>query len=1229
MATLLRRSALLACFTTLALALSVAPALASHEFGFAFGSPGAGSGQFSTSMIGDSPDAVAVDQSSHDVYAVDEENHRVEKFDASGSFILMFGRKVNKTQVEAAGSTEGEQDVCTAASGDTCQAGEKPEAGQLGFDKPWFVAVDNSGGASAGDVYVFDEASPSDELVWKFSPEGDVVAGWGDHTPGPNGSLSGTGATAPIAGPFGEGTLDGIAVDQLGDLWVYAEKEALGRGVMYEFGQEGSFITDWNSQTRTANRGIAVDSEGNLYVVNPKLGVTKLTSAGAVIGDVNDEYQNISGLAVDPVTDDLYVDDRERIDRYEHCNPAAGECTPADSFGLGDLTPGHTRTGVAVDPETRIVYAGDPGASRVVAFVPPPAGPPSIDATSATMPTESTAAIAARVNPGGEDTTCVVQWGTSTSYGSEVPCEPADLGAGKSDVAVTAKLSGLQPNVTYHYRIIASNALSPAGGTAGPDHTFGFPLPFGPGGCPANEQRRIEDRSTMLPDCRAYEMVTPIFKSGQLVAVPKNLAGESNLLFDTLGAPGNPGDNPGADGSTYLATRTASGWSATPLDPPASLVNTEGLIQESFLDASVDLRSALFEETPASSSKQVDHRFYLRRTDGSLAEVGPTVPAAAVASWTPAIEEPSNHLPFLGASPDLSRLVFFQSPTSKGFWFWPGDATLANQTLYEYTRADSASASEPVLVGVGPGPREAEDLPSQHPVLASQCGTYLGGINLPDGQGYDGNAISSPDGSTVFVTVLPASACGGSGPPAVEIFARIEGGGPGAHTVAISEPSAADCSACVTTSPQDAIYQGAAADGSRVFFLSTQKLFGGANGEAATNLYAYDFNAPAGEKLSFIAPGLVESAGRAGGIAAVAENGSHVYFVSGAVLASNPDPRGNPPQLGADNLYAYDSETAQTSFVAALASADSADWSADFGQAHKTETTPDGRFLLFTSAADPTPGSAGGASQLYRYDAQTGGLIRISIGEGGVDDNGNVEYDNASIVKGNAGFASPRSTGLSISDDGSYVFFTSVAALTRGAQDNLPSGSNVYEYHAGHVYLLSDGSDHRIVLGGAATQLIGASPSGRDVYFRTAASLLPQDTDGQTDIYDARIEGGFPVPPAAVDCAAQDAGEGAVRERGEACQGARAPAPSSTPQGSSTFFGPGNLLAPLPTPVKPAPKKRLTRAQKLARALKACRSKHNKRKRAACKRRAHRLYGPKTKKKARHPKKAKSKRRGK
>ena len=77
------------------------------------------------------------------------------------------------------------------------------------------------------------------------------------------------------------------------------------------------------------------------------------------------------------------------------------------------------------------------------------------------------------------------------------------------------------------------------------------------------------------------------------------------------------------------------------------------------------------------------------------------------------------------------------------------------------------------------------------------------------------------------------------------------------------------------------------------------------------------------------------------------------------------------------------------------------------------------------------------------------------------------------------------------------------------------------------------------------------SPSGRDIFFQTVQGIVPQDTDGAPDVYDARLGGGFPPPAAERQPCASDACQGALTN----------PAPLLVPGSVSQAPG-GNLPAP-------------------------------------------------------------------
>jgi hypothetical protein len=132
-----------------------------------------------------------------------------------------------------------------------------------------------------------------------------------------------------------------------------------------------------------------------------------------------------------------------------------------------------------------------------------------------------------------------------------------------------------------------------------------------------------------------------------------------------------------------------------------------------------------------------------------------------------------------------------------------------------------------------------------------------------------------------------------------------------------------------------------------------------------------------------------------------------------------------------------------------------------------------------------------------------------------------------------------------LADDGSEVFFWSPDALALGAEEG---GVNLYEWHAGQISLLTLGvSDTgEAVVEGAHHQALfaGISADGRDVYFSTPRSLVPQDFDQRLDLYDAREDGGF-APPAPPPSACDPLGEGSCQGGGSPT-GAAAPAPAST-----------------------------------------------------------------------------------
>jgi hypothetical protein len=700
-------------------------------------------------------------------------------------------------------------------------------------------------------------------------------------------------------------------------------------------------------------------------------------------------------------------------------------------------------------------------------------------------------------------------------------------------------------------------------------------------GC-ANESLR-QGPSAVLPDCRAYELVTPPYKQGGRVELDAVSPDGARMLVNSLGNFGDAANNQNITGPTYVLTRSAASWVEANVDPPAAQ-----LPFDFYLDATPDLSRTLFEARAASQSMS-NFDFWIRDADGALHDLGPALPPA-YAVGPPGPGQPlyqATRILYAGGSSDLSK-VLFTSPEGH----WPGDATASSSnSLYEYSAGQSGP---PALVGV-----------DNSGSLIGECGVDAG----PAG-GYKSGGIPAPgavsiDGSKVFFTVSGADQnfpCHLKEPPVAEIFVRVNG----SSTVAISEPSPNEqCTtpSCVGAPVADAEYMAASADGSKVFFASTQQLTDAASedstpedsatagagygrgcqataGSGGCNLYEYDFQNPAGHRLVLVSAG--DPNPQVQGVVTVSQDGSHVYFVAKGVLAQGANQYGASAVAGNENLYVFERDAqfpdGRTLFVGALSPEDAGDWGGP-GEGAKATATPDGRFLAFTSVADLTPDDTSTASQVFRYDAQNGELVRVSVGQGGFNHDGNTSTLPAQIPTPNSSgrVARPLSP---ISTDGAYVVFQSADGLTPAALNAQTTDTegvlaqNVYEYHNGNVRLISDGVDATSVLTRSSVEVYedgGTVGLGGDVFFQTADPLVQQDGDTQRDIYDARVGGGFPAEQGAVGC------------QGDTCQGALGGPPALPGAGSSGFSGQGNLAPSSVAPKKHVgvkPKKRKTRPKK-------------------------------------------------
>lgn len=128
---------------------------------------------------------------------------------------------------------------------------------------------------------------------------------------------------------------------------------------------------------------------------------------------------------------------------------------PANAI-LGSITPSATQT---LQTEGTITFT--------LNFI---YSPPTATTDPATNINSISATLNATVNPNYFDTTVYFEWGLDTSYPNTTT--PVSIGSGGTDVSVSSDITGLSPNTTYHYRVIATNAY---GTTNGDDETFTTP----------------------------------------------------------------------------------------------------------------------------------------------------------------------------------------------------------------------------------------------------------------------------------------------------------------------------------------------------------------------------------------------------------------------------------------------------------------------------------------------------------------------------------------------------------------------------------------------------------------------------------------------------------------------------------------------------------------------------------------------------------------------------------
>jgi hypothetical protein len=667
--------------------------------------------------------------------------------------------------------------------------------------------------------------------------------------------------------------------------------------------------------------------------------------------------------------------------------------------------------------------------------------------------------------------------------------------------------------------------------------------------------------ATSLPDGRVYEEVSPVNKHGyQAGAVGFDPELKIFRPFFSISSPDGNAVAYGAQG-------------------PAGDANVSGLS-----------RDFVAEHTSGGWTS----RSTTARGEGLNEKIGAFSQQPIWREYTPDL----SHLAYSVTAPDLASAPSFGS----GNYYLMGSNPFQEPTWLFEGSSSQALSEQPYneLVGMSPDASvvyvvyEGRLLPQD--VSRSGAGLYEWR------NGVLSEAGVLPDGS------VPAT---GSSPPSASVsvpFARLGENNPASFDNEVSEDG---LRALFVSAGELYVHEIEGDGGERSVLVSASQLAGHV-GEAAPDGVALFENLAknAGEH---------QKAESAPTYAYASPDGSHIFFQSIDQLTTQA-PAGSEPKV-----YGFDVDTGGleylpdvalggivtaakdgSSFVFVNASTSPREldrWSAGAGggSVGQIAQLPGGGFvgpgrlvagdsvLVFQAAAPLAGFNDAGGEQIYRYDIKANELGCISCPPAGIKPSGNAYLSAidqyAAPFGGGIHSADVVNDVRGVSSDGTRVFFDSpdplVARDTNGELDT-------YEWENGNIFLISAGTSPEYSL------FLDNSESGGDLFFATQDELVEGDSDTGFDVYDARVpRPGDNPPPSAVPCS------------GDVCQGPPSVAELLGAPPSATFNGAGNIVE---QPVGKITPKVLSRAQRLASSLRACRKDRSRHRRTLCEKQARKRY---------------------
>jgi hypothetical protein len=612
--------------------------------------------------------------------------------------------------------------------------------------------------------------------------------------------------------------------------------------------------------------------------------------------------------------------------------------------------------------------------------------------------------------------------------------------------------------------------------------------------------------SAELPDCRAYELVSPPDTNGRMLEgilglnlfdlFPTQLVsptGESVLYMTDNSALPAPTEATGTF-DLYEAKRLAGGWETdrrvTPSGEQAFIPNPGGSTPDhQFAFVNVPTLSSMEGVSSGGTLAENEISDYLAKPDGSFELVG----LGSLGS------EPSAQGRYI--SPGGTHVIF----STGGEWCLREGLKCIKRQLEPEAPPNGTAA---IYDRGAEGPTHVVSLlPGDKTPVAGENAEY-------QGASADGSVVAFKIGGSLYARVDNAKTEKATGESST--FAGLSDNGSRLFYISGGNVFRLDTGAEATeqvNSSGDAKIVNVSADGSHVYLISPSQLDGSKGTAGQPNMYVWSGSSP--EYVATVAPSDLErTSGESIGFPALTN------WTSWAV---NADKSGSETGRGPG--------------------------------ADSSRTTPDGNVLAFESRAQLTSYENNGHTEIYRYDDLAKGLECVSCGSTGpaVADS---RFENLRSLY------NPMVVN-NLSDDGNRVFFETPEALVERDTDGI---NDIYEWQAGEsgptVDLISSGKSvtYPSILEEQGyvpkpNTILGITPTGDDVTFVSLEPLVPGAGEGGASaIYDARVGGGFPVPAVPPVCLE------------EACRPAPTPAPSLLMPQSGSSGTNGNVVPSKPKP---------------------------------------------------------------